>query len=142
VDEQDGDVSCLAEAPDADLAVADHRKAQGLIADQVFGVVGTTEMGTGRTQSLVTGGRQREDEIVAPALEATGIGLLLSAGQVPAGDGRLGSDRAAAVTSRRRTRRATRGCSSAGGGSTSVLTAKKVSATSGSCSATRSSRPT
>ena len=142
MDEKDGDVSCLAEAPDAELAVADHREAHGLVADHVFEVVEATEMGTGRTQSLVTGGRQREDEIVAPALGATEFGLLLSAGQVPAGDGRLGSGRGAAVTSRRRTCRATRGCSSAGGGSTSVLTAKKVSATSGSSPATRSSRPT
>jgi hypothetical protein len=39
VDEKDGKVFCLAEAPDAEAAVAVHREAHGLLADRIFEVV-------------------------------------------------------------------------------------------------------
>lgn len=39
VDEKDGKVFCLAEAPDADSAMAVHREAHGLVADRIFEVV-------------------------------------------------------------------------------------------------------
>ncbi len=39
VDEKNGKVFCLAEAPDADSAIAVHREAHGLLADHVFEVV-------------------------------------------------------------------------------------------------------
>jgi Protein of unknown function (DUF4242) len=38
VDEQNGKVFCLAEAPDADSAVAVHREAHGLVADHIYEV--------------------------------------------------------------------------------------------------------
>jgi len=38
VDEQEGKVFCLVEAPDADAAVSVHREAHGLVADAVFAV--------------------------------------------------------------------------------------------------------
>jgi hypothetical protein len=39
VDEADGKVFCLAEAPNADAAVAVHREAHGLVADKIYEVV-------------------------------------------------------------------------------------------------------
>jgi hypothetical protein len=39
VDEKDGKVFCLAEAPDAEAAVAVHREAHGLLADHIYEVV-------------------------------------------------------------------------------------------------------
>ncbi len=39
LDEKNGKVFCLAEAPDADSAIAVHREAHGLLADHVFEVV-------------------------------------------------------------------------------------------------------
>jgi uncharacterized protein DUF4242 len=39
VDEKNGKVFCLAEAPDADAAIAVHRDAHGLVADRIFEVV-------------------------------------------------------------------------------------------------------
>ena len=39
VDEKNGKVFCLAEAPDADAAVTVHREAHGLVADQIYEVV-------------------------------------------------------------------------------------------------------
>ena len=39
VDEKNGRVFCLAEAPDAESAVAVHREAHGLLADRIFEVV-------------------------------------------------------------------------------------------------------
>jgi Nickel responsive protein SCO4226-like len=39
VDESEGVVSCLAEAPDADAAAAVHRQAHGLLADEIREVV-------------------------------------------------------------------------------------------------------
>lgn len=39
VDEKNGKVFCLAEAPDADAAVAVHREAHGLLADHIYEVV-------------------------------------------------------------------------------------------------------
>jgi hypothetical protein len=39
VDEKNGKVFCLVEAPDADAAVAVHREAHGLVADQIYEVV-------------------------------------------------------------------------------------------------------
>ena len=39
MDEQNGQVFCLAEAPDAESAVAVHRAAHGLLADRIFEVV-------------------------------------------------------------------------------------------------------
>ncbi len=39
VDEQNGKVFCLVEAPDAASAVKVHQEAHGLLADQIFPVV-------------------------------------------------------------------------------------------------------
>jgi hypothetical protein len=39
VDEKNGQVFCLAEAPDAAAAVAVHREAHGLLADRIVEVV-------------------------------------------------------------------------------------------------------
>jgi hypothetical protein len=39
VDETDGKVFCLVEAPDADAAIAVHREAHGLVADKIYPVV-------------------------------------------------------------------------------------------------------
>ena len=39
VDENDGEVFCLVEAPDADAAVTVHREAHGLVADEIYPVV-------------------------------------------------------------------------------------------------------
>lgn len=39
VDEDNGKVWCLVEAPDAEAAAAVHREAHGLVADRVFPVV-------------------------------------------------------------------------------------------------------
>jgi hypothetical protein len=39
VDEKDAKVFCLAEAPSADSAIAVHREAHGLLADQIYEVV-------------------------------------------------------------------------------------------------------
>ena len=39
VDEKDRKVFCLAEAPDADAAIAVHRDAHGLLADRIYEVV-------------------------------------------------------------------------------------------------------
>jgi Nickel responsive protein SCO4226-like len=38
VDEKAGKVFCLVEAPDADAAVAVHREAHGLVADEIYPV--------------------------------------------------------------------------------------------------------
>jgi hypothetical protein len=38
VDEKEGKVFCLVEAPDADTAVTVHREARGLVADRIFEV--------------------------------------------------------------------------------------------------------
>jgi hypothetical protein len=38
VDEQQGKVFCLAEAPSADAAAAVHKEAHGLLADEIFQV--------------------------------------------------------------------------------------------------------
>ena len=38
VDEQDGKVFCLVEAPSADAASTVHREAHGLVADEIFPV--------------------------------------------------------------------------------------------------------
>jgi hypothetical protein len=38
VDEKDGKIFCLVEAPDADAAVSVHREAHGLLADSIFPV--------------------------------------------------------------------------------------------------------
>ena len=38
VDEQEGKVFCLVEAPDAETASTVHREAHGLVADQIFKV--------------------------------------------------------------------------------------------------------
>jgi hypothetical protein len=38
VDEQQGKVFCLVEAPSADAAATVHREAHGLVADQIFQV--------------------------------------------------------------------------------------------------------
>jgi len=38
VDENAGKIFCLVEAPDADAAVAVHREAHGLVADEIFAV--------------------------------------------------------------------------------------------------------
>jgi uncharacterized protein DUF4242 len=38
VDEQAGKIFCLVEAPDADAATAVHRKAHGLVADEIYAV--------------------------------------------------------------------------------------------------------
>ena len=39
VDETNGKVFCLVEAPDADAAVAVHKEAHGLLADRLYPVV-------------------------------------------------------------------------------------------------------
>lgn len=39
MDEKNGKVFCLAEAPDVDSAIAVHREAHGLLADRIFEVV-------------------------------------------------------------------------------------------------------
>ena len=39
VDEANGKVFCLVEAPDAETAVTVHREAHGLVADKIFPVV-------------------------------------------------------------------------------------------------------
>lgn len=39
VDEADGKVFCLVEAPDADTAIRVHREAHGLVADKIYEVV-------------------------------------------------------------------------------------------------------
>jgi hypothetical protein len=39
VDERDGKVFCLVEAPDADAAHRVHREAHGLVADEIYEVV-------------------------------------------------------------------------------------------------------
>ncbi len=39
VDEKNGKVFCLAEAPDAEAAIAVHREAHGLLADHIHEVV-------------------------------------------------------------------------------------------------------
>jgi hypothetical protein len=39
VDEASGRIFCLVDAPDADTAVEVHRKAHGLLADEIFAVV-------------------------------------------------------------------------------------------------------
>ena len=39
VDEKNGKVFCLVEAPDADAAASVHREAHGLVADRIFEVV-------------------------------------------------------------------------------------------------------
>ncbi|GAA1635919.1 nickel-binding protein [Actinoplanes couchii] len=36
VDEEAGKIFCLVEAPDADAAAAVHRKAHGLVADEIY----------------------------------------------------------------------------------------------------------
>ena len=38
VDEKNGKVFCLAEAPSADAAIAVHREAHGLLADKIYEV--------------------------------------------------------------------------------------------------------
>jgi hypothetical protein len=38
VDESNGKVFCLAEAPNAEAAIATHREAHGLLADRIFEV--------------------------------------------------------------------------------------------------------
>ena len=38
VDEANGKVFCLVEAPDADAAITVHREAHGLVADQIYEV--------------------------------------------------------------------------------------------------------
>ena len=43
VDEKNGKVFCLVEAPDADAAVTVHREAHGLVADQIYEVVEGTD---------------------------------------------------------------------------------------------------
>jgi hypothetical protein len=39
VDEADGKVFCLVEAPDADAAITVHKEAHGLVADKIYEVV-------------------------------------------------------------------------------------------------------
>jgi hypothetical protein len=39
VDEAHGKVFCLVDAPDADAAIAVHREAHGLLADQIYPVI-------------------------------------------------------------------------------------------------------
>lgn len=39
VDEANGKVFCLVEAPDADAAIKVHREAHGLVADKIYEVV-------------------------------------------------------------------------------------------------------
>ena len=38
VDEENGKIFCLVEAPDADAATSVHREAHGLVADAIFAV--------------------------------------------------------------------------------------------------------
>jgi hypothetical protein len=38
VDEEAGKIFCLVEAPDAEAAIAVHREAHGLVADEIFPV--------------------------------------------------------------------------------------------------------
>jgi hypothetical protein len=38
VDEENGKIFCLVEAPDADAAISVHREAHGLVADAIFPV--------------------------------------------------------------------------------------------------------
>ncbi len=39
VDEKSGKVFCLVEAPNADTAIAVHREAHGLVADEIYAVI-------------------------------------------------------------------------------------------------------
>ena len=39
VDESNGKVFCLVEAPDADSAITVHREAHGLVADKIYPVI-------------------------------------------------------------------------------------------------------
>ena len=39
VDESNGKVFCLVEAPDADAAITVHREAHGLVADKIYEVI-------------------------------------------------------------------------------------------------------
>ena len=39
VDEANGKVFCLVEAPDADAAITVHREAHGLVADKIYEVI-------------------------------------------------------------------------------------------------------
>jgi hypothetical protein len=39
VDEEAGKIFCLVEAPDAEAAIAVHRQAHGLVADEIYPVV-------------------------------------------------------------------------------------------------------
>ena len=39
VDQSQGQIFCLVEAPDADTAAAVHREAHGLVADEIYPVV-------------------------------------------------------------------------------------------------------
>ena len=39
VDEVNGKVFCLVEAPDADAAIRVHREAHGLVADKIYQVI-------------------------------------------------------------------------------------------------------
>jgi hypothetical protein len=39
IDEQNGKVFCLVEAPDAEAAIAVHREAHGLVADRIYAVI-------------------------------------------------------------------------------------------------------
>jgi hypothetical protein len=39
VDEANGKVFCLVEAPDADAAITVHREAHGLVADKIYPVI-------------------------------------------------------------------------------------------------------
>jgi len=39
VDEANGKVFCLVEAPDADTAITVHREAHGLVADKIYQVI-------------------------------------------------------------------------------------------------------
>jgi hypothetical protein len=55
VDEQDGKVFCLVEAPDAQTAHTVHREAHGLVADEIYPVaqgVGEAMGGTGPTATM------------------------------------------------------------------------------------------
>jgi len=38
-DDKDGKIFCLVEAPDAEAAIAVHREAHGLVADEIYPVV-------------------------------------------------------------------------------------------------------
>jgi hypothetical protein len=39
VDEQEGKIFCLVDAPDAEAAIAVHREAHGLVADSIYPVI-------------------------------------------------------------------------------------------------------